>query len=914
MGVFQTLIGYLQVVLFVALFAAFAGQLRNQTIRAIFKRNVTSYFSSVLGYIFVITFVVAGAFLAFNTQFFANNLANFDQLSDQYPVLMLFLIPAITMTAWADEKKLGTDELLFTLPATDFQVLIGKYLAVLAVYTIALLFSLTHLAVLEWIGNPDWGMVLCTYFGYWLVGASLLSCGMFASVLTNSTTVAFVLGVVVSAIPIFIGNIAPSNSFFRFLSLNEQFRDFAMGMVSLSSVAYFTSLIVFMLYLNYVFITKRHWASDHTNNMGMQFVVRGISLAAILISVNYLASQATLRADSTAEKLYSLSSTTEELISKVDKKRPVTIQAFVSREVPREYVPTRKRLIGLLRQYDQQGGSNIDVRIVDVDPFSDEAEQAKVLGITPQNVVSERDGRRFDEEIYLGALVTSSYDEVAIPFFGSGTLAEYELTRSLRTVSKEKRPTIGVLTTDAQIIGAGQGEWRIVAELRKQYEVKEISPDSDIKADEIDALLAVMPSSLTQPQMTNLVDYVKAGHPALIFDDPLPMAFRSMFGVVTAPRLPKPSPGGGMMGMGRQQQAPPKADGGKATSLLRVLDLKWEYDQIVWDRYNPHPQFGEIPPEYLFIKPRREIPSAFNPNSQITSGLQEMLAAYAGTIVARNSNDDLQFVPLLKTGPTSGILEWDDFTEQSFDMSRMAPAVRISPTPDRSLDEYAHVLAGHITSKKKDSPLNVIFVADIDMISDWFFLQREQADISQERGAPSMNFDNVTFILNAVDVLADDTSFIDLRKRRLKLRTLQRVEQATSVAEKNRVEAQENATNEANKALEAAKKRFADQIEEINENTQMDEREKQIRVKNIQANEERQLEVAKANIDREKGEKIREIKSKTEREVRKIENRIRWIAVLIPPIPALLLGLYVLLSRLANERRNISSDRLIHRG
>ena len=164
--------------------------MRSHVILAVLRRNVASYFSGVLGYLFIVVFVVAGAFLAFNSQFFADNLATLDQLSEQFPLLLLFIVPAITMTVWSDEKKLGTDELLFTLPATDTEILIGKYLSVLGVYTVALLFSVTHAMVLAYIGNPDWGLVATTYLGYWIAGAALLSAGMFASVLTSSATVA----------------------------------------------------------------------------------------------------------------------------------------------------------------------------------------------------------------------------------------------------------------------------------------------------------------------------------------------------------------------------------------------------------------------------------------------------------------------------------------------------------------------------------------------------------------------------------------------------------------------------------------------------------------------------------------------------------------------------------------------------
>ena len=177
--------------------------LRSQVVHSVFKRNFSSYFSGVLGYLFIIVFVVAGAAMAFNANFFTSNVPTLDQLTEGFPLLLLFLVPAITMTVWADERKQGTDELLFTLPVTDLEVLLGKYLAVVAVYTVSLFFSLAYVLVLEFLGAPDWGLLFTTYLGYWIAGSAMLSAGMLASVLTNTTTVAFILGVLISGIPVF---------------------------------------------------------------------------------------------------------------------------------------------------------------------------------------------------------------------------------------------------------------------------------------------------------------------------------------------------------------------------------------------------------------------------------------------------------------------------------------------------------------------------------------------------------------------------------------------------------------------------------------------------------------------------------------------------------------------------------------
>src|SRR5579863_7302878 len=184
-------------------------KLRMHVIDAVFKRNFLSYFSGVIGYLFIFLFVVLESVVAFSPQFFANNLANLDQLNAVFPMLLLLFVPAITMAAWSEERKLGTDELLFTLPASDLEILLGKYAALVGVYTVALFFSLSHILVLIYLGSPDKGLMFATYFVYWIAGCALLSAGMLGSVLTSSTTVAYVLGALFCAIPVFFDFVAP---------------------------------------------------------------------------------------------------------------------------------------------------------------------------------------------------------------------------------------------------------------------------------------------------------------------------------------------------------------------------------------------------------------------------------------------------------------------------------------------------------------------------------------------------------------------------------------------------------------------------------------------------------------------------------------------------------------------------------
>lgn len=929
---------------------------RCHVVLAVAKRNFRSYFSGILGYLFIIVFCVASAALAFSSAFFAANQANLDQLTNWYPWLLLFVIPAITMTTWSDERKLGTDELLFTMPATDVEILSGKYLAVLSVYTVALLFSMINIFVLAWLGSPDSGALLSTYLGYWMSGAALLTAGMLASSLTNNATVAFVLGVVFCCVPVMLFYVTDIIEWFfsalrttinlydlrnvvTSVSLQQQLQDFSVGILPLSGIAWFVFFASVMLYLNLVVISKRRWAASQQLGMGFQYVIRAVCLLITCGSLLVIFWTYPARADWSAENLFTLSDATRTTMEALKKSQKITIQSFISPDVPGDYVEIRRQLRGLLREFELQSGGSIEWRDVSVEPFSEAAEQARALGIDPVRLSYDRDGKREEADVFLGAFLQSPNDELVIPFFGKGLPIEYELTRSLRTVSQEQRLTVGVLLTDASAIADGGGpgsKWEIVRELEKQYKVIAVNPSQKIlagdpasteKADDeaaddsdeneakskdeksdapkqdFDVLLAIMPSSLTEPQMANFLEYVKAGKPTLIFEDPCPFVFQNQSGLAMAPRLPKPGGGNQMFGGGPPPEQ--KADGGEATALMQLLNVAWQYDQIVYDRNNPHSEFATLPPEYVFVSRsgyKQGAEGPFAPDSNISQKLQDLVMLYPGTLVDRAGRSEQEFIPLLKTSEESGLLDWDKFTSQA-GFNPFAPGgVQINPSPRRRDDGKQHVLAAQIRNKTKETPLNVVFCSDIDMITDWFFLERN-------RGNLEVKFDNVTFVLNAVDALAGDETFISLRSRRESLRTLKFVEDRTSALRTSLNKEEKIAQEELDARLKKAEEDLRAEMKKISEDETLDPRSKDTQLQQKEQQVNRRLKLESETLERQLNSKVRKSGLEMKREIRRIENTVRIVACIIPAILPICFGMLFLGLRNLAEQQSINPNR-----
>ncbi len=870
-------------------------------IRAIFRRDLRLYFSNPTGYVFITLFIFLAAAAAFwQERFFLNNLANLDQLNTAFPFLLLFFIPAITMGVWAEERKQGTDELLLTLPATDVEVVLGKYISTIGIYSAALVLSLVgHLGVLFWLGNPDLGLMLGNYIGYWFLGAAFIAVGMLASMISVNATVAFILGAILCAFFVYIEQVLgiagkSLEAFGRSLAVFDAFSGFTRGIVSLAGALYFTSIAVFALYLNVVLLGRRHWPRDAGGmKMSMHHLVRGAALAVALIALNAMVARTSARVDVTAEKLHSLSGETRQLIAEIPDERPVFIQAFVSPDVPRQMVQTRSTLIGFLEEIDAVAGDKVQVVIYDTEPFSEEALQAREqFGILARETPEIGASRAKVSQVFMGVAFTCGPEEDVIEFFDRGLPAEYELARSIRVVARTQRKKIGVLTTQAKVFGgfdfntfASSPAWPVVDELKKQYEVVQIAA-SDPITEEMDALLAILPSSLSQPEMDNLHSYVEAGKPTLLLVDPLLVANLSL--------SPSEESGAGTNPFMRNRGPQPEPKGAIG-ALMASAGVNWNIAQVVWDAYNPHPELSTLPPEVVFVGRGNENPNAFNDSAPISSGLQEIVMLFPGTITGLNT-PGLSFQPLLATSVRSGSVAYNQVVSKDFFGSRLVP--QAAPHMVSSND---YVLAGHVTGTDT-IPRNVIVVADVDFISDQFFEIRRQ-------GIENLNFDNISFFLNCIDILAGDDSFLSLRKRRVRHRTLETVEARVRAFSEQSATDQQAAEMEAQEALAAAQQRLDERVAQVRQRTDLDAQAKQIMSRNLQEVENRKFEAIKANIEAQKDLKVQESKEKMEAQVRRIQSNIKTFAGLLPPIPVFAMGIMIYLRRRRREREGAAAAR-----
>jgi ABC-2 type transport system permease protein len=910
--------------------------MRPHVVWAIFSRNFFAYFSNPTGYVFICGFVLVTGFAAFwPHEFFNANLANLDQLNTYLPFIMLGFVPAITMSVWSEERRQGTDELLLTMPAGDFDVVAGKYMAAVAIFTVSLCFSLTNLLVLILLGNPDVGLVISSYLGYWLVGLTMLSIGMVASFLTNNLTVGFVLGVALNA-PLVIADWANNvftgyglTMWIKRWSIASHFEDLSNGVVSLASFVYFFAIIFLMLYLSMVLIGRRHWATGEQGfQRGFHYTIRAVSITLAVIGLCWLlAAHPLVRLDVTSEKLSKLSPKTLELLKGLDGDFHAKIEAYISPEsqIPESYVQTRLNLLNALNEIEIASDGKISVIVNETESYKPEATIAKRrFNIEGQLLTTRQRGQLKASQIYLGVAVLRGLDKEIIPFFDRGVPTEYELVRAIVSLDTQtKKKTLGIVHTDANLMGRQSPQqmqsrqpppppWALVGELAKTYDIKPVDLTRPL-AQKYDALLVVQPSSLAQAQLDNLVKAIEGGQPTAIFEDPASWRNRSISGTMDQKQM--------QFVRGQMMPPPPKSEMAALWKLLGVtipskplLDDegkpvqnmmgKFQYESfVIRQNYNPFPIIDFFPDEFVFLGRGSGNPNAFNAKSKITSGLQHMLLICSGYFEI-DPKSSMKVKILASTSKRSSTVSSDGLLVRGAQDNRFG----LKPFRTKVESKKEYPVAVQVTGKIKDKDINVVLGADLDMLSDLFFHFRQQG--TDPDAGMVLDVDNVTFILNAIDTLAGEKRFVDIRNRRRQHRTLKRFEKITEASRDKVLSAIEDYEKQYQDTIKANAEQAQKSLEKKFSKGQLSQSEMWDEIGTARAAMAEVKKNTQARLGRQRDAKINQEKANLDLEVRKMQNSFKRFAVFTPPIFPLLVGFIIFWVRRSRELKGAVQSRL----
>ena len=231
------------------------------------KKELNSYFDSLVAYILIVIFLAFTGFFTWisgNGDVFFRKQADLNVFFQTAMWTLFFFIPAITMRMIAEEKKTGTIELLLTKNISSLNLVLGKFLAALILVAVALGFTAVYYISVSRLGNFDHGATLCGYLGLLLMSGAFIGIGLFASSLTNNQIVAFLLALIIGVIFMFVFDILASTStgwlgeLFSTLSINEHYQSISRGVIDSKDVIYFISLAFLGVVLSEFMISKRN--------------------------------------------------------------------------------------------------------------------------------------------------------------------------------------------------------------------------------------------------------------------------------------------------------------------------------------------------------------------------------------------------------------------------------------------------------------------------------------------------------------------------------------------------------------------------------------------------------------------------------------------------------------------------------
>ncbi len=733
---------------------------------SVFKREVKAYFDSPVAYVFLTAFLVLLGFLTFGwAMFYERRQADLTPFFFWHPWVYLLLVPAATMGVWADERRNGTAELLLSLPITLMQALIGKFLAAWAFLTIGLVLTFPIVLTAGYLGSPDWGVVFCGYFGSWLLAGAAAAVGVFASALSRSSIVGFVISLVLTFALLIIGFDPLISAIASWgvptiltdalasSSLLEHFDALKRGVIDFADVVYYIGMIVFFLLAARCVTEGRRGASG--NVLGL------VAVLVICLSSGLIVSKLPLRFDLTAEKLYTITDGSKKILSQLDD--DVTFKYYVSSssaDMPVTLKTYAERVGNLLKEYERASKGRLLVETYDPKPDSDAEEWARRYGIEPQQV------NPFGSPIYFGIVAVCGDHEQALGVLSPRTNAtlEYDLTRLVTRVIAPEKPVVGVLSALKGILPEkpnpyamqmGQRPtpgWAVFSELAKDYDVREVELTAESIPEEIKTLVLVHPAGLSDKTLFAIDQFVQKGGKLIACVDPLSI------------KCLQESESAAQMG-----QPIPPMDSSTLGKLFTTWGITFEPQQLAGDysaatRLNNGTGGIEENPYFLTLTGAR-----IRSEDVTMAGLSEVMIPFGGALRFDSKVANLTFTPILTTAKAHSCLT--DAPSVKFGQASRALSLANAQEEYTLAARLSGVfpsafpkgLEGTNTVATASQPTDVFIFADTDFLADDFAVNVMRTPWGT---IPQLINDNLTLFCNVIEQFTGRPELVGLRARR----------------------------------------------------------------------------------------------------------------------------------------------------
>jgi len=764
---------------------------------SLFRKEITSFFGSLTGYLIAFVFLVAnGLFLWVfpgNFNILDNGYSSLDSYFMLAPWIFLFLVPALTMRLFAEEKRMGTLEVLFTRPLSLFQLVWAKFLAGLVLVLICLLPTLVYFFSVYSLGNPvgnwDGGAAWGSFIGLFFLAAAYVAIGVFSSSLTDNPVFSFIVALFFSylfylGVEQFAGlGISVSLSeFFIQLGINEHYLSLSRGVVDSRDVVYYCLLIASFLVLTTV-------ALNFNQKRIKKKLKRLLLLAVSVVLINYIAGYFFFRIDLTSEKRFSLSPVSKEMVAKLDS--PVKIDLFLDGELPAGFRKLQRAVKEKVQDFNAYSSMRIRFELHDPYKMTENQEERNKLfdrlislGLTPTDLRLKKEEGTVTHLIFPGAVVRYKDFELGVNLLknnprlpaevnlnNSIETLEFELVRALKQLIEDERPVVAFLGGQGELGVSMTQDFRNA--LLENYEVKDVVAPGLLDTTQKPSVLIIAdPTTRFEEQDKFYIDqYLMRGGNLLWLVDPVQVSLDSL-------------------SRGESTLAFPR-DLNLMDQLFRYgvrinPDLLQDVDCLMMPvntsldaskpKYTPAPWYYSP-----LLSPSQD--------HEISRNLNRVVSEFASSIDTVGGNPNLKKSVILHTSPYSRKLSTpmevslqsinnpparNLFTEHNLPVGVLVEGTFPSVFKNRMVDQFDQ--AG-IEVLGKSAPAKMIVLADGSLIANQ--LTRKNGKVQPlplgfDRYS-GQTFGNKEFLLNAVNYMCDESGIMSLRSQVFKIRLLDKI-------------------------------------------------------------------------------------------------------------------------------------------
>lgn len=764
---------------------------------SLLKKEISSFFGSLIGYVVVFVFLLSTSLFLWvfpeNYNIIEGGYASLDSLFSIAPWVYLFLVSAITMRLFAEEKRMGTMEVLLTRPLSVFQIVLAKFLAGLLLVSISLVPTLIYFYSVYSLGNPvgclDTGGTWGAYIGLFFLAAIYVAIGLFASALTDNQIFAFLLAFALSFLSYLgfdlVGSMQLPSAVQQLilnLGINEHYQSVSRGVIDSRDLIYFLSAIFLFLFLTSRII---HF---HKVNIRQEFR-RIILLFVGLIVANFISGAYFFRLDLTAEKRYSITEVSKKIVKDIDK--PISITLYLDGELPAGFRKLQKSIIEKIADYNAYSSKRIDLTIVDPYQIPDEKRREQLFvelagkGLQPTDIRQNTEKGTITRRIFPGAILEYGNRLKSINLLKNNPSlhAEINLNNSIENLEYEFSAAFSELMAPAKQTVAflsGQDEANekeihdFVSALSEKYQVvNSTAQELAVNQARIKTLIVANPQKeFTENEKFCIDQYLMSGGRILWLIDPVSVNKDSL------------------------------QTGYMTLAFPRSLKLD---DQLF--RYGVRLNSNLVQDVECLLIPVNTAPSGlptkFTPspwyyspllipsdNHVVSRNLNRIKAEYVSSIDTVGKNSKIRKTVILTTSPYSLISQAPVeitlastnnppdrrlFRQPSQTVGVLLEGIFTSVFKNRSTDSFGFK-SSDINSESK--PTRMIVLSDGGLILNEY---RESSNGSVNF-APlgydkyvQQTFGNKSFLLNAVNYLCDDEGLMELRSRVFKIRLLDKV-------------------------------------------------------------------------------------------------------------------------------------------